>query len=283
MSINDNNIESAYVRALSFTKSHYENFPVVSFLLPKKVRKHVAIIYQFARQADDIADEGYLTTDERLQQLKKYRNSFVQSLDGKASTEFWAALANTIKGKKIASSNFLKLLTAFEQDITKNRYNDFGELQNYCDNSANPVGRIILELNGFYDDEANKFSDMICTALQLTNFYQDVSIDIEKNRIYIPLNEILDFHLSENEFLLKHNNSNFIKLIHFQVERAEQLFNEGKILLNKLPWRLKRQIAWTINGGEAILKKIKNNNYDVLNNRPVLSKIDYLRVLFSLK
>ena len=283
MSTSVNEIENAYSQALNFTKSHYENFPVISFLLPKKIRKHVAIIYQFARQADDIADEGDLTSDDRLQQLKQYRNSFIQSLDGKYTNNFWAALANTIKEKELTSSNFLKLLTAFEQDITKNRYNDFSELQSYCDNSANPVGRIILELNGIYDSEAVRYSDSICTALQLTNFFQDVSVDIEKNRIYIPNNEIHEFHFSENEFLLKNINSNFKHLMQFQVERAEELFNDGRKLLNKLPWRLKHQIAWTINGGEAILKKIRNRNFDVLNSRPTLSKKDFIKLLFGIK
>ena len=275
------NIESAYQEALEFTKSHYENFPVVSFLLPKKIRKHVAVVYQFARQADDIADEGDLTSAERLEQLKEYKDSFLKALDGKYLNNYWAALAETIREKELTSSNFLKLLTAFEQDIIKNRYNDFTELQNYCDNSANPVGRIILELHGIHNEDANKYSDSICTALQLTNFYQDVSIDIQKNRIYIPKDELLEFYVTENEFLLKEINSNFKRLMQFQVDRAEELFSDGKKLLNKLPWRLQRQIAWTVNGGEAIIKKIRENNFDVLNIRPTLSKIDFVKLLFG--
>ena len=279
---NKTEIESAYQEALNFTKSHYENFPVISFLLPKEIRKDVAVIYQFARQADDIADEGDLSPDERLKQLEEYRNSLIQSLEGNPSSKFWMALAQTIKDKNLTSSNFLKLLTAFEQDITKNRYNDFVELQDYCSNSANPVGRIILELHGIYDNEAVQYSDSVCTALQLTNFYQDVSIDIQKNRIYIPNNELQNFSITENMFLLKEINVNFINLMQFQIERAEKLFNDGSYLLIKLPWRLKRQIAWTIKGGEAILKKIRNNNFDVLNNRPTLSKKDFIKLLFGI-
>lgn len=281
MTYNSNDIELAYQEALNFTKSHYENFPVISFLLPKSIRKDVAIIYQFARQADDIADEGDITSEERLHQLAEYRKSLIQSLEGNPSNKFWTALEQTIKDKNLTSSNFLKLLSAFEQDVTKNRYNDFAELQNYCDNSANPVGRIILELHGIFDAEAIQYSDSVCTALQLTNFYQDVSIDIQKNRIYIPNNELHNFSLTENMFLLKDNNSNFIKLMRFQVERAEKLFNDGSNILIKLPWRLKRQIAWTIKGGEAILKKIRNNNFDVLNYRPTLSKKDFVKLLFG--
>ncbi len=275
-------IELAYQEALNFTKSHYENFPVVSFLIPKNIRKDVAIIYQFARQADDIADEGDLSSDERLHQLAVYRNSLIQSLEGKPSNEFWAALEQTIKNKNLTSPNFLKLLRAFEQDVTKNRYNNFAELQNYCDNSANPVGRIILELHGFFDAKAIQYSDSICTALQLTNFYQDVSVDIKNDRIYIPTNELQKFSIAENVFLLKEINVNFINLMQFQIERAERLFADGSNLLTKLPWRLKRQIAWTIKGGEAILKKIRNNNFDVLNYRPVLAKKDFIKLLFGI-
>jgi len=282
MTYHSHEIESAYQEAINFTKSHYENFPVISFLLPKEIRKDVAVIYQFARQADDIADEGDLSPDERLKQLAEYRKSFIQSLKRNPLNKFWAALAQTIKDKKLTSSNFLKLLTAFEQDVTKKRYNDFSELQDYCDNSANPVGRIILELHGIFDTEAIQYSDSVCTALQLTNFYQDVSIDIQKNRIYIPNNELQNFGITENVFLLKEINVNFIHLMQFQIERAEKLFDDGSNLLTKLPWRLKRQIAWTIKGGEAILKKIKNNNFDVLNYRPTLSKKDFIKLLFGI-
>lgn len=282
MTYNQHDIELAYQEALNFAKSHYENFPVISYLLPKSIRKDVAITYQFARQADDIADEGDITSEERFHQLAEFRNSLIQSLEGNPSNKFWAALAQTIKDKKLTSSNFLKLLTAFEQDVTKNRYNDFAELQNYCDNSANPVGRIILELHGIFDAEAIQYSDSVCTALQLTNFYQDVSIDIQRNRIYIPNNELQNFSISENVFLLKDINVNFINLMQFQIERAEKLFDDGSNLLIKLPWRLKRQIAWTIKGGEAILKKIRNNNFDVLNYRPTLSKKDFIKLLFGI-
>lgn len=283
MVINKNDIEIAYKKALEFTKSHYENFPVVSFLLPKAIRKDVAVIYQFARQADDIADEGEISPDERLKQLSEYRESFIQSLKGNPPDKFWAALVQTIKNKNLTSSNFMNLLTAFEQDITKKRYDNFAELLNYCSNSANPVGRIILELHGIYDNEANKYSDAVCTALQLTNFYQDVSIDIQKDRIYIPQNEMQNYDVDENVFLLSNINRNFKSIMLFQVERTEKLFDDGKKLLPKLSWRLRRQIAWTIKGGEAILSKIKNADYDVLNNRPTLSKKDFIKLLLGLK
>ncbi|MEN8191667.1 MAG: squalene synthase HpnC [Bacteroidota bacterium] len=275
-------IESAYQEALVFTKSHYENFPVISLFLSKKVRKHVAVVYQFARQADDIADEGNLTTDERLRQLNDYQNFLNQSLDGNPPSIYWEALIKTITEKNLSTDNFHKLLDAFKQDIVKNRYDTFAEIENYCSRSANPVGRIILELHGIYDEEANQFSDSICTALQLTNFYQDVSIDIQKDRIYIPIEELKMYDITEEMFQKKNFNSNFKKLMQHQVERAGKLYDIGGNLLPKLPWNLKRQIAWTIGGGKAILKKIEENSFDVLNSRPTLSKQDFLKILLGM-
>lgn len=279
---NNYKLESGYQKAIDFTKSHYENFPVVSFLIPKDLRKHVAIVYQFARQADDIADEGSYDSEERLDRLKVYKSELNDAFHCSPSSDFWLALSNTIISKNLESQNFYNLLIAFAQDLTKKRYSDFNDLLNYCLNSANPVGRIILELNGIFDEDSKIFSDNICTALQLTNFYQDVSIDIQKDRIYIPMDELNDFGVTEEMFQLKGFNGKFKKLIEFQVDRADELFENGKKLLPKLPLRLRRQIGWTIGGGRSILEKIKKNNFDVLQNRPTLSKFDFLKILIGI-
>jgi squalene synthase HpnC len=276
-------IESAYEDAIAFTKNHYENFPVLSFLVPKHLRKHVAIVYQFARKADDIADEGELTNAERLTQLNEFELQLQRAEHGIFNNQFWSALHNTILEKELEINNFSNLLLAFKQDITKQRYSNFDELLNYCDNSANPVGRIILELNSITDEKAKLYSDKICTALQITNFLQDVGIDYLKGRIYLPLDELKEFGVQENIFLLKENNSNFIKLMKYQVERVETLFDEGEKLLSLLPFRLRQQIKWTINGGRGILKKIVELEYDVLNSRPIFSKIDLVKILFNIQ
>ncbi len=270
------NLEKAYLKAQEFTKAHYENFPVISFILPKNLRKHIAVVYQFARQADDIADEGTEPPERKLAELEEYRNKFKDCLEKKYADEFWFALSNTISTKNLTPENFLNLIKAFECDVTKNRFENFSEILDYCSLSANPVGRIILELHHISSPDALKFSDYICTALQLTNFYQDISIDTKNNRIYIPIDELKSFELSEDDFLNLRYDSMFKNLIEYQVKRTQEIFDKGKPLLQKLPGRLRRQIKWTILGGEAILKKITRIDYRVNDFRPKLNKIDYI-------
>lgn len=275
-------LNTAYSDAIKFTKSHYENFPVISLFIPKKLRKHIAVIYQFARQADDIADEGNIAADDRLKELEKYRKRLRDALSNKYYNKFWNALHNTIIEKELTSEYFFYLIDAFEQDITKKRYINFQELNDYCSKSANPVGRIILELFGVFDDEAKEYSDAICTALQLTNFYQDTKIDVqEKGRIYFPLDELQKFNVKEEYLKLETANNEFKKLLKFQIKRVRKLFKKGENLFPKLPGNLKRQIIITVNSGEAILNKIENNNYDVLKKRPIMSKIDYFRIVLK--
>jgi len=210
-----------------------------------------------------------------------YQDAFSNSLEGKFQNEFWKALCNTIHEHNLTPKHFYDLLSAFKQDIVKTRYNSFDELLNYCERSANPVGRIVLELFNIRDEEAFQYSDAICTALQLTNFYQDVSIDIKKDRIYIPIDEINKFGAKLNQFELKQNNTNFEQLLKYQVDRAKDYFSIGRNLLPRLPGKLEKQIKATVFGGEKILEKIEKNNYDVLNHRPKLSKIDYMNILLK--
>jgi len=274
-------METSYQNAISFVKNHYENFPVASYFIKKKLRKHVAIVYQFARQADDIADEGDLLDKERIKQLNEYEQALTDSLNEKFENNFWKALKNTIDTFNLSTDNFYNLLNAFKQDITKNRYIDFEDLLNYCRQSANPVGRIILELHNIIDENALKYSDDICTALQLTNFYQDVSVDIKKGRIYIPQNELDEFEVDELVFEKNEINTNFTRLIKFQIDRTEKLFINGRNLLKYLPLLLKLEILLTIKGGEAILNKIAKNKYDVLNVRPSLTKFDFVKMFLT--
>ncbi len=274
-------IDAAYEDAIELTKRHYENFPVLSFLVPRDLRKHVAIVYQFARRADDIADEGELTNEERLTLLNEYEVQLQQHKYGVSKSPFWNALHNTITEKNLEIQNFSNLLLAFKQDVTKHRYSNFNEVLNYCKNSAEPIGRIILELNGIYNKDAKEYSDKICTALQITNFLQDVGIDFAKGRIYLPLDELKEYGVKEKLFLLKENSSNFKKLMSYQVERVKTIFDEGEKLLPLLPFRLRQQIKWTVNGGKGILKKIIELEYDVLNKRPKFSKIDLLKILIK--
>ena len=279
--IEERNIVSAYNSALKFAQAHYENFPVVSFLIPKKLRKHVAVIYWFARTADDFADEGDFSEGERLEKLNDFEFRFKQLTKGKASSGYEVALANTIAERNLSPQHFYNLLKAFKQDVIKKRYKSYAELLDYCSNSANPVGRLILELFNIRNDEANFYSDKICTALQITNFLQDVSVDYQKGRIYLPKDDLRMFNVTEKVFEMKENNLNFKKLLQFNVSRTQKLFDEGKNLLQFIKGKLKFEIAWTVAGGEEILNKIKTLDFDVLNERPSLTKTDFIKLLFK--
>jgi len=267
--------------AIDLAETHYENFPVASLLFPKNIRNDVALIYRFARTADDIVDEGNDPDEIKHNKLSSFMNEFEEALNGNYKNNFWKLLHNTITSKQLNPVHFLNLLTAFEQDIYKKEYETFDELLGYCKNSANPVGRIILELNDIRDENINLLSDDICTALQLTNFWQDVKIDLKKGRIYIPQEDFKKFGADKSSLFEEQINDNLRQIIEFELERTEQLFNEGSKILNYLPFRLRWQIKWTINGGTKIIEKIKKNDYDVLNFRPTLSKIDFLIALIK--
>lgn len=275
------NIGAGYRNALILAKLHYENFPVISLMVPKDLRKHLAIIYWFARTADDFADEGNQTEEERFRNLSYFEIRLNELINENCSSDLEAALSNTIKAKNLSTKYFFNLLEAFKQDVTKKRYTNFNELLDYCCNSANPVGRLILELINVKDDQAIYYSDKICTALQITNLVQDTDIDYKKGRIYYPLDEMEKYGVTEKMFELRENNLNFNHLVEFSIDRTQQMFNEGKNLLSYLKGRLKFEIAATINGGELILSKIKEQNYDVLNNRPVLNKSDYFKLFIK--
>jgi len=268
--------EDFYKQAITFAKTHYENFPVISFLIPKELQKHVAVIYWFARTADDIADEGNITEEERLKKLIGFEDNFTSALNGNQQNDFETALVNTINEKKLTTSLFYDLLKAFKQDVTKKRYKDFSDVLDYCKHSANPVGRLILELFNIRNDESFFLSDKICTALQLTNFWQDLAIDLKKGRIYLPEDEMQKFGVDEKSFELKENSLNLQQLLRHNISRTEELFKEGRGLLKYLKGKLKLEIEWTILGGELILKKIKKIDYNTINIRPTISKTEYL-------
>ena len=211
-----------------------------------------------------------------MKQLDEFENNFTRALNGNPQNDFESALVHTIKEKNLTRPLFYDLLKAFKQDVVKKRYENFNEVLDYCRHSANPVGRLILELYDIRNEQAFKFSDKICTALQLTNFYQDLLMDFQKGRIYIPIDEIQKYGVNEKSFELKENSLNLQKLLRHNIRRTEQLFNEGRGLLTHLKGRLKFEIAWTILSGEAILKKIKKINYNTINIRPKLNKADHL-------
>lgn len=266
-------------KIIDLTEGHYENFPVASLLIPKNYRKEIAVIYWFARSADDIADEGNIDPENRLAMLNKFELDFKDALNGSGENSNLKFLAQTIIKHNLDPKNFTDLISAFKQDVTKKSYSTFSEILDYCSRSANPVGRILLALFKITDEQAKIYSDKVCTALQLTNFYQDTNIDFEKGRNYYPQDEISMFKITQNMFELKENNPNIKALVKHNVERTQLLFDEGKKLLNYLNGRFKIEIKWTIAGGEKILEKIRKNDYDVFSARPKLSKLDFVFLL----
>lgn len=278
---NIDTLESEYKKSIDFARNHYENFPVVSMFLPKKLRKHVATIYRFARTADDFADEGDISASDRLKLLADYEEKFSKCMNNEFSDLFFETLKNTIDTFNLSSENFTKLLSAFRQDVSNSRFENFDEIINYCSRSADPVGRIMLELSDNRNSDAIYYSDKICSALQLTNFYQDITIDTKKNRIYIPLEELISFGLSENDFKMNSNQAKIKELIKFQVERAFEMFAEGRQILPMLKGLFRLQISAIISGGETILNSIRNIDYESFRSRPKLTKVDFIRILIK--
>lgn len=276
MRVVNQNISKAYDQALTFASKHYENFPVVSLLLPRTLRKHVAIIYWFARTADDIADEGSIAEKERLKNLNEFEKSFTELLNKKFQSPFHEALYHTITEKSLTTQLFYDLLKAFKQDVVKKSYKNFDEVLDYCKYSANPIGRLMLELFGLRNEQAFFCSDHVCTALQLTNFYQDIEIDYAKGRIYIAENEMRMFNVTHNHFAERINDSSFARLLEYNVNRAQLMFREGRKILSYLKGRFRYEIKWTILGGELILSKIRKNGYKIFNLRPSLTKRDFV-------
>ena len=282
----DSLIRSSYKYCEKITKEHYENFPVASLLVPREKRDYIYSIYAFARAADDFADELNIEggKEKRIVLINEWKQKLDDIFAGKAYNPIFIALMNTVEKCEIPKEPLANLLKAFRQDVIKNRYNDFDEVMEYCKNSANPVGRLVLMIFGINDDELFGYADNICTALQLTNFWQDVSVDLDKDRIYIPANDMAKHDVKESELFVRKNNDNFKNLIKELVGRTEDIFAKGKELIirtntdNKLK-KLKKELKLTWFGGNLILKKIKEIDYNVLNNRPRITNIDKINLI----
>jgi len=266
----------AYKQCLKIARSHYENFPVASWLLPFKLRKPVAAIYAFARRADDIADEGDASAEQRLQQLDDMRQAIKLSADGMPPDDpVYVALADAMSRFDLPQQLFYDLLDAFSQDVEKKRYADFGEVMNYCRLSANPIGRLILHLAGKTERQYLGFSDATCSALQLINFYQDLSQDYtEMGRIYLPQDEMAAAYVSEDHFRLKRTDGPMLMLMRKQFKRANQLINAGAPLGKQLGGRLGFELRLISAGGSRIIQKLYRENEDLF-SRPRLNFMDW--------
>ena len=267
--------------SIKLARTHYENFPVASILLPKKLREPVALIYAFARQADDFADEGDLLPEQRLALLE----GFKQELDRiqqntKPNTDLFVALQATINQHHLPIQAFYDLLDAFIQDVTKTRYQDFGEVMNYCRRSANPVGRLMLSLYQADTPHNIGMADAICSALQLINFLQDIAIDIQKDRIYLPQADLDKYKITEAQILRGDATGTWSLMMEFQINRARKLLQAGAPLGLVLPGRIGLEMRMMITGGERILKKLHQAHGNVFDYRPKLTKKDWLYMTY---
>jgi squalene synthase HpnC len=268
-----------YCRRITY--GHYENFPVASFLIPKRLRQHVCNIYAFARTADDFADEASYE-GARMERLDEWEEELKRAYCGESAHPIFVAIEATVKEFDLPEKLFLDLIRAFKIDVAKNRYKNFGEVLYYCRHSANPVGRLILLLFGYKSGEWLEYSDNICTALQLANFWQDVSVDLKKDRIYIPQEEMAKYGVTEYDLEEGRTTEKLRALMEFQVGRTEKLFAEGKPLCRAVPdVRLSYELRVTWLGGMAILNKIRANGYNIF-ARPTLSKLDWMRLAAKL-
>ena len=258
---------------------HYENFPVASVLVPRRFRGPIAAIYWFARSADDIADEGDDPPPVRLAALNAYRRRLDDIERGvEFSAPQWSRLAKTVVVHRLPLPPFRDLLDAFSQDVVKSRYTDFAELDHYCRRSANPVGRLLLHLFGAATDQNIRDSDDICTALQLLNFCQDVRIDFDKNRIYIPQDEMAIVGIDEHQIARGNVDARWQRLFTMQLDRALALLDRGKPLALRVPGRFGLELRAIVAGGERIGVRLRATGGDVFHRRPTLSKVDWFIV-----
>jgi len=254
---------------------HYENFPVASKLIPTRIRPHIAAVYAFARTADDFADE-----ERNEQKLLDWQEQLNRCTNHQTEHPVFTALSHTIRTFQLPVQWLNDLIKAFLWDLHHNRFLTFDELQEYCRFSANPVGRIVLWIFGYRDPALMEYADFITTALQLTNFWQDISIDVKKDRVYIPL-DLLNKYQIEIQYILKQQSSpNFEKLIPELTERTQSLFFKGKPLFYFIRGRLRWELFFTVRGGMEILKKVSKLKGEILRTRPVLTKSDWMKIIF---
>jgi squalene synthase HpnC len=267
------------------TRGHYENFPVGSVLIPGRLQPAVHALYAFMRTSDDFSDENRRTGDEteRLAWLRSWEALLDDCVRGEARHPIFIALRRTLEQHRLPVEWLRDLLHAFQMDVTVRRYQTYDDLLAYCRYSAHPVGRLILTLFGYRDEELYRLSDAICTGLQLANHWQDVAVDLEKDRIYLPQKDMARFGYSEDHLRQRVVNKAFEDLLQMEVARTRQLFSVGRTLPERVFGRLRYELRFTWNGGVRILDKIEAVRYDVFTHRPVVTRADWfgiaLRVL----
>ena len=258
-----------YCRKLAHT--HYENFSVATWFLPKRLRQHFCNVYSYCRISDDLGDEVG-NPAASLELLDQWEAELAACYAGNPRHPVFVALSGTVRQFDIPKQPFSDLLKAFRQDQTITRFPTFQDVLAYCKYSANPVGHLVLYLCGYRDSERQALSDFTCTALQLANFWQDVSVDYAKGRIYLPLEDLQKYNVSEEDIARAQNTNAFCEMMRFEVERARDWFEQGLPLIQRVDRELAIDIELFSRGGQEILNAIERQNFAVLGRRPVISK-----------
>jgi squalene synthase HpnC len=266
-------LEAAYEFCARLAKSHYENFTVASWLMPPAMRKHMYAIYAYARIADDFADE-----DHDLSKLDEWERQLDLAYAGAPRHPVFVALADTVSRFDIPREPFADLLVAFRSDVDFKGFETIDDLLGYSRYSANPVGRLVLYLFGYRDAERQRLSDLVCSGLQLANFWQDVAIDLRKGRIYLPRQDMARFGVTAEDLQRHVAGEKFIALLKHEVGVARAMLLEGANLHRLVDRRLRRDILMFVGGGLAIVRAIEGVGFDVFNHRPKLGKADYLKL-----
>lgn len=275
--------EKAYRFCEKLATRHYENFPVGSVLFPKKSRKYIYAIYAFARTADDIADSDKISSENKLKHLNDLENKLTRICNNESvNDEIFIALKDTMNTLKIPAKEFRDLLTAFKQDSVKQKYEEFDELIEYSKYSANPIGHLVLYVSGIDDKKLFRLSDNVCTALQLANFWQDVSVDLNMGRVYIPHKEMIKYNYNYNLLNDRIENNDLLNLIKSLVDKTKELFVNGKELDRHLHGRLKYEFRTMYRGGMSILQKIEKMEYKVLSKRVTVNTSDKFKLLLKI-
>lgn len=283
-------LQAAYAACERDCRTHYENFPVASFLLPRRMRPHVAALYAFARAADDFADEGDRTVEERYRLIDGWRGRLLEAVAGTTSTiqrspergepahsrEIFMALGVTIRRLQLPSVLLEDLLSAFRQDVTVSRYATWPALFDYCRRSANPIGRLVLRIGGYADNDLDKWSDAICTALQLTNFWQDLAVDWSRGRLYVPEETLRHHGADPSGLAAARMTPEWVAAMHECCARTRALFEAGRAVCDGVRGRLRYELRATWLGGTRILHRLERSGFDVFTRRPSLGTADAL-------
>ena len=269
----------AYAYCERLARSHYENFPVASRLLPARMRPHIAAIYAFARLADDMADEGDRPPAERVADLDAWdaclNAAALGAVErGEPHAEVFLALRHTIETCRLPVQLFHDLVSAFRQDVTTTRYATWDDLMDYCRRSANPVGRLVLRVAGYDRADLDASSDAVCTALQLTNFWQDLEVDWRKGRIYVPASVLASASASPDDLSARRITAEWRKALEEVTARTRELFSAGRHVCDAVGGRLGLELRATWSGGSRILDKLEASGFDVFTRRPALTKAD---------